>query len=183
MQLAKRLVIPATEITVSFLLREKVQLAFAKLKTIRVRNEFGFEFPDFLLALAIALKSGMAILPAMEWIAGNATGKLARNFQECVENVSLGADLQLELAILAKNFPDPILEDLTQKLSAALSLGVPVASELLQLSEVATEQVNQRIAKQVGANETKMLVPTIFLILPITVLFAVFPSLSMLGIS
>lgn len=183
MHLTKRLVIPASEISERFLLKERIEFALARISSSKARKEFAYELPDYLLALAISLKSGLAVLPALEWIAGNATGRLAAQFKECVENVSLGADLQLELAEVAKRFPDSILEDLVQKLSAALTLGIPIANELLQLSEVASGQVNQKVAKQVGSNETKMLVPTIFLILPITVLFAVFPSLSMLGIS
>jgi tight adherence protein C len=43
--------------------------------------------------------------------------------------------------------------------------------------------VQQVIAKKAGQNETRMLVPLIFLILPVTVLFAVYPSLQVLSIT
>jgi tight adherence protein C len=38
----------------------------------------------------------------------------------------------------------------------------------------------RELIRRAGQNETKMLVPTIFLILPVTVLFAIFPSILVL---
>jgi tight adherence protein C len=42
-------------------------------------------------------------------------------------------------------------------------------------------EIKSRLLKQVGRNETRMLIPLVFLILPITVLFAIYPSLELLN--
>jgi tight adherence protein C len=43
------------------------------------------------------------------------------------------------------------------------------------------EEIKSRLLKQAGRNETRMLIPLVFLILPITVLFAIYPSLELLN--
>jgi tight adherence protein C len=53
---------------------------------------------------------------------------------------------------------------------------------LSSLAESARADQRNDLLKQVGRNETKMLIPLVFLILPVTVLFAVYPSLQLLNI-
>jgi tight adherence protein C len=62
-----------------------------------------------------------------------------------------------------------------------MTRGAPVSEQLLAHSRAARSQIQRNLMKQAGANETKMLIPVIFLILPVTVLFAVFPSISLLS--
>jgi len=70
--------------------------------------------------------------------------------------------------------------ELTQKLQISIERGTPSAHQISQLSQSIQQQVLRGLIKRAGENETKMLIPTIFLILPVTVLFAVFPSLAVL---
>jgi tight adherence protein C len=50
----------------------------------------------------------------------------------------------------------------------------------MQLANSLRQEQGRRLLKQAGSSETKMLIPTVFLILPVTVLFAVFPSVLVL---
>jgi tight adherence protein C len=154
-----------------------------RLVTSGDRKAIVYELPDFLLALSMSLRAGLPLITAIDFLAENLTGKIGDRLREISHDVSLGADLTEELKALARDFPEQIIEDLVEKLNSGFALGVSVAGDILQLSQVASEEINRRIAKQAGANETKMLIPTIFLILPITVLFAIYPSLTMLGFS
>ena len=43
------------------------------------------------------------------------------------------------------------------------------------------EEIKNRLLEQAGKNETRMLIPLVFLILPVTVLFAIYPSLELLN--
>jgi tight adherence protein C len=43
------------------------------------------------------------------------------------------------------------------------------------------EEIKSRLLRQAGRNETRMLIPLVFLILPATVLFAIYPSLELLN--
>jgi tight adherence protein C len=55
-----------------------------------------------------------------------------------------------------------------------------MAEQFTQLAESARGQLRVAQLKNAGKNELKMLVPLVFLILPVTVLFAIFPSLQIL---
>jgi tight adherence protein C len=52
---------------------------------------------------------------------------------------------------------------------------------LSELGDSARAEIKNRLLRQAGKNETGMLVPLVFLILPITVLFAIYPSLELLN--
>jgi tight adherence protein C len=43
------------------------------------------------------------------------------------------------------------------------------------------DEIKSRLLRQAGRNETRMLIPLVFLILPVTVLFAIYPSLELLN--
>jgi tight adherence protein C len=47
----------------------------------------------------------------------------------------------------------------------------------------ARSEIRNELLTQAGRNETRMLIPLVFLILPITVLFAIYPSLQLLNIN
>jgi tight adherence protein C len=77
--------------------------------------------------------------------------------------------------------PDRLLIELVQKLKLAIDRGTPLADSLESLVETARSEFSASILARAGSSETKMLIPTVFLILPVTVLFAIYPSLSLLG--
>jgi tight adherence protein C len=77
--------------------------------------------------------------------------------------------------------PDRLLIELVQKLKLAIDRGTPLADALESLVETARSEFSASILARAGSSETKMLIPTVFLILPVTVLFAIYPSLSLLG--
>jgi tight adherence protein C len=52
---------------------------------------------------------------------------------------------------------------------------------LSELSASARAEIRNMLLRQAGKNETRMLIPLVFLILPITVLFAIYPSLELLN--
>jgi tight adherence protein C len=67
------------------------------------------------------------------------------------------------------------------KVSLALERGTPLAQMLSEQGVSVREEIKSRLLKQAGRNETRMLIPLVFLILPITVLFAIYPSLELLN--
>jgi tight adherence protein C len=97
-----------------------------------------------------------------------------------VRNLDLGADLIEELSELAVRLPIEELSELCQKLRVAIERGTPIAHQISNLADSIQQQVMRDLIRRAGQNETKMLVPTIFLILPVTVLFAIFPSILVL---
>jgi tight adherence protein C len=66
------------------------------------------------------------------------------------------------------------------KLALADQLGTPVVSQLSSLSMALRENQLTRTREIATAKESRIMLVLVFLVLPITVLFAVFPSLQFL---
>lgn len=139
------------------------------------------ELPDFLLIFALCMKSGAAVGQTIEYIAHRITGAISKELKEIVLDLELGGNLVMQLQLFSEKFPHPRIEEFIQTLISSLELGSAISDSLIEQSMSSSDEIARNLAKQAASNETKMLIPTIFLILPVTVLFAVFPSLAMLS--
>ena len=138
--------------------------------------------PEILDLMAVSLAAGDGIYGAISRVAPRANGVLADSLQETLASLELGGELEVELNRLAKRLPQSQIIEFTSKLSIALRRGTPLSLMLTSLAESARAEHRNHLLKQVGRNETRMLIPLVFLILPITVIFAVFPSLQLFTI-
>lgn len=142
-----------------------------------------FELPDILDLLAVRLASGEAIFPALEQVSKRASGELAQRLVIIIRAAELGGSLAEEIDELPKRFPHPLIAEFANKISLSLNRGTPLAEMLDDLSQSARAELKHRLMRLAGKNETRMLIPLVFLILPITVLFAIYPSLRLLALS
>jgi|GEM_PF-1677793 len=142
-----------------------------------------FELPDLVDLLAVALSSGEGLYSALVRVSERASGAVADDLKRVVLGVQLGGSLSAELAAWSTRANSRQIAELCTKLQLALSRGTPLAEMLADQAGSLRAEVQQVIAKKAGQNETRMLVPLIFLILPITVMFAVYPSLQILSIT
>lgn len=138
------------------------------------------ELPEFFRVFALLLANGMPIGVAISWLAPKLSGELGEAFRTISANLELGADMVSELRKLDMDFSNPAMTEFCQKLISSLERGSPVSGQISQLARSLSQEVGRNLTKKAGSNETKMLIPTIFLILPVTVLFAVFPSVLVL---
>lgn len=158
------------------------------LMTLRIKSLFkkkplsrlALETPDVLQALGLLLANGLPVGVAVSWLAPRLGGELGKEIGVLVSNLELGADLAQELHDFAQRLPDPGVLELSEKLISAIERGAPIANQVMQLAQSQRQLLARNLLRKAGSNETKMLIPTIFLILPVTVLFAVFPSVLML---
>ena len=65
----------------------------------------------------------------------------------------------------------------------AIQRGTPLGEVLRAQAADARESARQSLIEEGGRREITMMVPVVFLVLPVTVLFAVFPGASMLQIT
>lgn len=151
---------------------------FASSKDLK---QVDFELPDFAQALGLLMGNGLPVNVALGWLTPRASGLLADSFSQIIQDLDLGADLVDELSRLSKQLPNQQLVELCEKLSVAILRGAPVSNQVIAHAAASRAVLQRRLLKQAGANETKMLIPVIFLILPVTVLFAIFPSMLVLA--
>lgn len=155
---------------------KKIQTRFSN----RRFNSERMQLADVTRVLGLLLENGLPVIVAIRWLAPRLTGEWHYQFSTLVQNLDLGADLVDELSGLASRLPITEISELAQKLQVAIERGTPISHQVAALSDSMQQQVIRELIRKAGQNETKMLIPTIFLILPVTVLFAIFPSLLVL---
>ena len=162
------------------LLSEKFGEAVGNKKT---SHKVLFELPDFLDLLSVSISAGESIYSSLARVVPRLNGQLATELSTTLRALELGSDLPTELEDLARRLPQRQVIEFCSKLNLALRRGTPLAKVLGEQAESVRQEVLNQLTKQAGKNETRMLVPLVFLILPVTVLFAVYPSLKLLNIA
>ena len=141
------------------------------------------ELPDFLELLSVSIAAGESIHSSLARVVPRLNGRLAIELSITLRALELGSDLPTELDELAGRLPQRQIIEFCNKLNLALRRGTPLAKVLGEQAESVRQEVLNQLTKQAGKNETRMLVPLVFLILPVTVLFAIYPSLKLLNIA
>ncbi|WP_296631384.1 type II secretion system F family protein [Rhodoluna sp.] len=147
----------------------------------RLQNAL-FELPDILELLAMALSSGDNLYSAIKRVAPRVSGVVAEELKFALRAMDLGSELETELHEMARRLPHRQVGEFANKVSLSLRRGTPLANLLVEQAHSARAEVHNLLLKRAGQNETRMLIPLVFLILPVTVLFAIYPSLQLLNL-
>ena len=133
--------------------------------------------------LGVAIDAGLNVVAALESVIPRAKGPLSSKFAKLLVGLNMGGNLYDELAQLRSEEKRPVLDELVVKFQVSLQFGTPLVEQLSMLvgtnrSLIAAEQLAIAAKK-----ENLMLLPLVFLILPITVVFALFPSMQYLNLN
>ena len=140
-----------------------------------------FELPEIIDLLVVSLRAGNGIYRSFATVIPRSEGALAKELAQVLKAVEFGAAFGSEINQVSKSLPHPQVSEFVNKVSLALERGTPLAQMLREQGVSVREEIKSRLLKQAGKNETRMLIPLVFLILPITVLFAIYPSLELLN--
>lgn len=138
------------------------------------------ELPQLLDWLALACTNGMSFYQGLAVVSQRAEGDLAANFRTLCRELELGESFGDALKNLDDRAASPAVAEFCNRLQLTLQRGTPVAAQLRALADSSRAKLRNQLLSQAGANEIKLLLPLVFVILPITVWFAVFPSLQLL---
>ena len=141
------------------------------------------EIAQLATLLGIALDSGLSIFAALEEVIPRAQGNNAKRLKRLLDSLYLGGNLHEELLAIRNESLNPALDELTLKLQTALHFGTPISNQLMSLARSNRSLVAQVQVIQAAKKENLMLLPLVFLILPVTVVFAVFPSTQYLNLN
>ncbi|WP_076463390.1 type II secretion system F family protein [Actinomyces mediterranea] len=147
------------------------------------QRRIDMEVPDMSELLALAVGAGESIPAALERVAQISSTDLNGEVAKTVSEIRLGASSTKALADLADRNDSPSLDRLCQTLITAIERGAPLARVLHDQARDIREASRQRLMEEGGKREIAMLVPVVFLILPVTVLFALYPGLMALDIA
>lgn len=141
------------------------------------------QVPDTCDLLALAIGAGESIPGALDRMSRVAQGELSVELARTVNELRLGISTTEALNELARRNNSPSLDRLCQTLVTALDRGSPLAVVLHDQAQDIRETARQKLMEEGGRREILMLIPVVFLILPITVLFALYPGLAALNVS
>ncbi|WP_275002699.1 type II secretion system F family protein [Promicromonospora iranensis] len=153
--------------------------------TVRVRRReerLLAELPTIAELLALAVAAGESPPAALERVASTARGELAGEIRRMVAEVRAGAPVTTALTALADRSGLPPLSRFAEGVVVALERGTPLADVLRHQAHDVREAGRRALLEAGGRKEILMMVPVVFLVLPVTVVFAVFPSLATLRI-
>jgi tight adherence protein C len=140
------------------------------------------EFPTVVEFLALSVAAGESILEALRRVARTGSGELAGEIEGVVRRAAAGQPLAMGLAELRDEIAVPAIGRLIDQILAALDRGTPLAEVLRAHALDARDESKRLLLEAAGTREVAMLVPLVFLILPVTVLFAVWPGLMVLQV-
>jgi tight adherence protein C len=138
------------------------------------------EFPTVAELLALAGTAGEAPVAALERVAATAHGDLSWEIRRCLADVRAGAAIGLALTDMSERIGLAPLTRFSEGVAVALERGTPLAEVLRAEAKDVMESGRRALMEAGGRKEIAMMVPVVFLILPITVVFAVFPTVATL---
>ncbi len=138
------------------------------------------ELPTVLEFLTLSLSAGESILDALRRVARTGTGELSRELGRVVADVNAGKALPAALGRCASTLARPALTRTIDQLVGALERGTPLADVLRAQAQDSRDDAKRHLLEAAGRKEVAMLVPLVFLILPVTIAFAIFPGILVL---
>ena len=146
-------------------------------KAKRRRQDIEEQLPAVLDLLAFAVSAGEPVLVALRRISKSCSGPLVTELGKVLDSVNSGEGLVAALNHMSNHIDSQPLGRVTHSLELALERGTPLAQVLrAQASDARAHQVRMLLVLA-GHKETSMMIPVVFLILPMIVAVALYPGL------
>lgn len=138
------------------------------------------ELPTVLEFLTLSLSAGEGATDAIRRVSAISRGELARELQLCIAEIATGRPFAEAMTATAAHLDLPAFSRFVEQLTVAIERGTPLAEVLRAQAQDSREHAKRELLEAAGRKEVAMLVPLVFLILPTTVAFAIFPGIMVL---
>ena len=142
----------------------------------KYRSSIESEFPAIIEMLTLALSAGESPLGAMTRISLRARGILANEFAIVIASVRSGVPFHVALDALGRRVESVVIRRFVDALITAMLRGAPLIDVLARHAAEARQIQRNHLMDKAGKAEVSMMVPVVFLILPVSILFALWPS-------
>lgn len=150
-------------------------------RAVRRREErMTAEFPTVAELLALSVSAGEGAVGALERVARTCAGELSGELRRTLAEARAGASLVQALQGMADRTSLPGLARFVDGVAVAVERGTPLAEVLRAQAQDARDEGRRALMERGGKQEVAMMVPVVFLVLPVTVVFAVYPGLAVL---
>lgn len=134
------------------------------------------EFPTVADLLALAVAAGESPVAGLERVARVCHGDLAMEIDRVLADIRTGASVQQAFDNLAARTGVASIARFAEGLAVAVERGTPLVDVLHAQAADVRESSRRRLIEAGGRKEVAMMIPVVFLILPITIIFAFYPG-------
>jgi tight adherence protein C len=139
-------------------------------------HELQAEFPVVADLLALAVAAGESPVAGLERIMKVCHGALSDELARVVADIRTGTPMALAFDALAAHTGVTSIARFAEGLAIAVERGTPLVDVLHAQAADVREAGRRELMEAGGRKEVAMMVPVVFLILPVTVVFAFFPG-------
>ncbi|MDQ4503231.1 type II secretion system F family protein [Sinomonas sp. ASV322] len=149
----------------------------------RRRQRILAEFPAVADMMALAVGAGETAAGALDRTSRLTHGALAEEFRRALADVRSGTPLARALHGMADRVGLSPITRFVDGLVVAVERGTPLADVLRAQAQDVRDLAKRELMEAAGRKEIGMMAPLVFGILPLTVLFAVFPGIAAITIA
>jgi tight adherence protein C len=154
------------------LLRDRVLTAAVERRSERLR----VELPTIIEMVAMAVGAGSGLLAGLERISQIGHGVASVELSRVVTDTRAGLPLVPALHRMADRNDVHELRRFVDSVTVAVERGTPLADVLVAQASDAREAGRRALIESGGRKEIAMMVPIVFLVLPLSVVFVLFPG-------
>jgi tight adherence protein C len=134
------------------------------------------EFPTVAELLALAVAAGESPTAALDRVVRRSGGDLSADLARVLAEVRTGEPVASAFDRLAGTTGLPLVARFAQGIAVAVERGTPLADVLHAQAADVREAGRRELIEVAARREVAMMVPVVFLVLPVTVLFAFWPG-------
>lgn len=146
------------------------------------RARLAAELPDVAELLALAVAAGEGLLAALSRVAEISDGELTVELRRTLAEARSGVPLAVALERMAARTDAPAVARFADSVAVAVERGAPLAEVLRAQAQDARDSARRDLMELGGKKEVSMMIPVVFILLPLTVLFALFPGIATLDV-
>lgn len=134
------------------------------------------EFPTIAELLALAVAAGESPVMALDRVVRRSGGELSRELAGVLAAIRTGEPVSTAFDALAAGTGLPVVARFAQGVAVAVERGTPLADVLHAQAADVRDAGKRELIETAARREVVMMVPVVFLVLPVTVLFAFWPG-------
>jgi tight adherence protein C len=140
------------------------------------------EFPSLAELMALAVSAGESATGALDRVCRSAKGELTKEFSKVLTETRAGKPLIQALQEFSARTDLAPLVRFVDGIVVAVERGTPLADVLRAQAQDVRDTAKRDLMEAAGKKEIAMMVPLVFGVLPLTVVFAVFPGIAAINL-
>lgn len=147
------------------------------------QNTLNEELSSILLMSSIMISAGESPISSLKYIADRSNGVLPRLISKELGALESEGNLLKTLDYLAISSGSKQVKRVGNSLQVAINRGSPLLQVIHNQVSSINKEIHVRLLRKSGQSEIALLIPVVFLILPVSILFAIWPSIYGLNMS